>query len=284
MIVTIVGTGLIGGSMALDLRAKHFATKILGVEKNKHHAKEAMMFGTVDEIETLSKSIPISDLIIIAIPVAETIKILPFILDKIKNGAVVTDVGSTKNDICNSVKNHPNRKQFVPSHPIAGTENSGPKAAMKNLFEGKMTILCNKKNCHPDAIALVKNMYEILGMKILFMDSKDHDIHVAYVSHISHISSFMLATTVLDMEKNTSTIFNLAGSGFASTVRLGKSSPEMWAPIFLQNSKNISQALGTYIKELTEFKNFVDEKDYKKMFKAMKKANGIRKVLEGKKL
>lgn len=284
MITTIIGTGLIGGSMALDLKSRRFTRKILGVEKNKHHAKEALMFGVADDILPLDKAIPLSDLIIVAVPVTETKKILTEVLNKIKKDAVVTDVGSTKKEICDSVRNHPKRKQYVASHPIAGTENSGPKAALKNLFDDKMTIICEKKRSDARALETIKRMYETLGMKILYMDPADHDMHVAYVSHISHISSFMLATTVLNIEKSASTIFNLAGSGFASTVRLGKSSPEMWAPIFVQNSTYISQALGAYINELNEFKKYIDEKNPDKMCEAMKKANEIRKVLDGKKI
>ncbi len=284
MVTTIIGVGLIGGSMALDLKARGFTDHIIGVIRSEQNGKDALALGIIDEIMDIEKAIPLSDLIIIAVPVKATLEILPFILDRVKGHTVVTDVGSTKKDIEEVIKYHPKRKQFVASHPIAGTENSGAKAAINNLFDSKIGIICDIEQSEEKAVALIKKMYETLNMKLLFMQSEAHDMHVAYVSHISHITSFVLAQTVLEIEKSTSTIFNLAGSGFASTVRLAKSSPAMWVPIFEQNSKYISEALDAYINNLIEFKKNIDDKHPDALLETMKKANEIRRVLEGIKL
>jgi prephenate dehydrogenase len=281
MVITIIGVGLIGGSMALDLKQRGFTDRVIGVARSAQNAKDAIDLGIVDEIMVLEEALPLSDLVIVAIPVKACLELLPFVLDHIKANAVVTDVGSTKKDIELSIRNHPKRKQFVAAHPIAGTENSGAKAAIHNLFDNKIAILCDLNQSTEAAVAMVLKMYEVLNMKILYMESEAHDMHVAYVSHISHITSFVLAQTVLEIEKSTSTIFNLAGSGFASTVRLAKSSPAMWAPIFDQNATYISEALDAYIKNLIVFKQNIDQKNTEALYETMLQANGIRKVLEG---
>jgi len=281
MIVTIIGVGLIGGSIALDLKSRGFATRIIGVDKDKQNGKDAIMFGVVDQMMDLDKAIAASDVIIISIPVKATTELLPYILDNIKPNTVVTDVGSTKKDICDIVKKHKNRKQYVAFHPIAGTENFGAKAALKGLFDTKMGIICEKTASSPKAVKLVENMFETLNMKLLYMGADAHDMHVAYVSHMPHVISYVLAETVLEVEKSTSTIFNLAGSGFASTARLGKSPASMWVPIFEQNSKHISKALGVYIKNLERFKKSIDKKDAASMQKDITSANKIRNILEG---
>jgi len=278
MKITAIGLGLIGGSMALDLKARGFCSRVIGVDNNPEHCKKALELGIVHEIKSLDEALN-SDVVIISIPVTETAKLLPHILDNIGENTVVMDVGSTKQQICKAIKTHPKRKQFVGTHPIAGTENSGPSAAVHNLFDNKICILCVDDSALW-VVERVSELYETLNMKMLFMKADEHDMHVAYVSHISHISSFALATTVLEMEKNASTIFDLAGSGFASTVRLAKSSPDMWAPIFEQNSKYVSKALGTYIKHLERFKKNIDKKNSKGTHEAMTKANAIRKILK----
>nr|MBA3706669.1 prephenate dehydrogenase [Bacteroidota bacterium] len=243
MVVTIIGVGLIGGSIALDLKSRGFATRIIGVDKDKQNGLDAIMFGVVDEMMDLDKAISVSDIIIISIPVKATTELLPYILDRVKPNTVITDAGSTKKDICEIVKKHKNRKQYVAFHPIAGTENFGAKAALKGLFDTKMGIICEKALSSPKAVKLIEKLFETLNMKLLYMDADSHDMHVAYVSHMPHVISYVLAETVLEVEKSTSTIFNLAGSGFASTARLGKSPASMWVPIFEQNSKHISKAL-----------------------------------------
>lgn len=278
MKITVIGLGLIGGSMALDLKARGFCNRVIGVDSNPEHCKQALNLGIVDEIKPLGEALN-SSVVIVSIPVTETTKLLPQILDTIGENTVVMDVGSTKQEICKAVKKHPRRGQFVATHPIAGTEYSGPTAAIKNLFDNKICILC-AEDSELWVIEIISELYEVLNMKLLFMKPDEHDMHVAYVSHISHISSFALATTVLEMEKNTSTIFDLAGSGFASTVRLAKSSPDMWAPIFEQNAKYVSKALGTYIKHLEKFKKNIDSGNAKATHEIMTKANAIRKILK----
>jgi prephenate dehydrogenase len=282
MTITVIGLGLIGGSMALDLKARGYCSRIIGVDTNPEHCKQAISLGIVDEIKNLNDALD-SEIIIVAIPVSDTANILPYILDNINEKTVVMDVGSTKLHICNAVKKHLKREQFVGTHPIAGTENSGPAAAMKNLFDNKITILCVDDSALW-AVERITNLYETLNMKLVFMKADEHDKHVAYISHISHISSFALATTVLEIEKSASAIFELAGSGFESTVRLAKSSPDMWAPIFEQNAKHVSRALNTYIKHLIKFKKNIDKKNTKANYEMMKQANAIRKILDKKSL
>lgn len=278
MKITVVGLGLIGGSLALSL--KGFQTHIIGVDKKEEHKKMALELGIVDEILSLDEAVKISDLIILAIPVDAARNLLPRILDLITQKAVVVDMGSTKYGICQKVKKHPKRENFVASHPIAGTEYSGPAAAFSSLFTGKTTIICEKEKSTPWAVELVEKMYKILDMKIVYMQAEEHDLHISYVSHLSHISSFTLGLTVLDIKKNEKNILNMAGSGFASTVRLAKSSPEMWNPIFQQNKKHVVNALDAYIERLVEFKNNIETDNYNKLHNMMTEANKIGKIIK----
>ena len=206
---------------------------------------------------------------------------LTSLLNQISDDQIIIDLGSTKEGICSIADLHPKRNLFVASHPIAGTENVGPKAAFDGLFDNKITIICDEEKSNKSAIAICKSIYEVLNMKVLFMDSKEHDRHIAYVSHLSHITSFVLGQTVLEIEEDEKSIFNMAGSGFASTVRLAKSSPDMWAPIFEQNQEHLSTALGTYINNLQDFKNKIDSGDKESLHGLMKKVNDIRRVLNG---
>ncbi len=278
MRTTIIGLGLIGGSLSKDLKERGVITHVTGVDANKANAEEALKLGLADEIKTLEEALD-SDLILITIPVNAIEKVIPAVLDKINPKAVVIDMGSTKENICNVIRNHPNRKRFVAAHPIAGTENAGPSAAINNLFDNKISIICEKELNDKDALDIAEDLFRTLKMNLIYMDAKEHDMHLAYISHLSHITSFALGNTVLDIEKNHKNIFNLAGSGFASTVRLAKSSPSMWEPIFEQNSKNILTALDAYIQKLQQFREFVNEKNTKELYRFMEEANQIRKVL-----
>lgn len=278
MRVTIIGLGLIGGSMAIDLKKRKFADIIYGVDKNKLHAETAKSIGLVDEIVNLEEGIKLADLIIVSTPVNIVQAILPSILDKINN-QIVTDVSSTKHGLCKLVKNHPKRKNFVASHPMAGTEYSGPWAAISHMYDGKSAIICNQHESSKKALRIVEDMYGSLNMRMIYMDAKSHDVHAAYVSHISHISSFILALTVLDKEKDEKQIFNMAGGGFRSTVRLAKSSAEMWTPIFNQNSENVVDVLNTYIMKLQEFKLKIAENDKSGISKMIEDANKIKRIV-----
>jgi prephenate dehydrogenase len=281
MTVTIIGLGLIGGSIATDLRAASFASHLIGVDNNADHCKKALELGLVDSVATLDDALKITDLIVIAIPVDNAKALLPNLLDAVNDKQVVVDMGSTKAGICAAVEGHANRARFVASHPIAGTENVGPSAAIPNLFRGKMTIICDRDHSADDALNEVLELYRALAMEIIFMPAEEHDKHIAYVSHLSHISSFTLGLTVLEMEKNERNIFNLAGSGFASTVRLAKSSPDMWAPIFEQNSDNLLAALDTYIAQLTGFRQDIADQNKEGLHERMTDANKIRRILDG---
>ena len=281
MKTTVIGLGLIGGSIALDLRAARISSVLYGVDINSENAQKAIELGLVDSVMTLEESIPASDLIVVAIPVNALSKLLPRVLDLINPGAVVIDAGSTKSSICRAVLDHPARRSFVASHPIAGTENSGPEAAFAGLFLNKTNIICEKEKSSAEALAVAGKVMDALGMQTIFMEAEEHDKHVAYVSHLSHVSSFLLGQTVLDIEKDEKNIFALAGSGFASTVRLAKSSPDMWAPIFEQNLDYLSQALQEYIMHLQKFHYHLLKRDTKELHRIMAGANEIRRVLEG---
>lgn len=280
MTVTIVGIGLIGGSLATDLRKRGFATKIIGVDNSIHHRNIAHLCGLVDETMELSQAVENSELIILSTPVDSNCKMLPEILDMIGNSAkVVTDMGSTKASIAEVCSNHPRRGRYVAAHPMAGTEYSGPLAAHSRLFDYKMSIICDPQRSDPDALEMVRNMFAVLNMKTVYMDSHEHDVHVAYVSHISHITSFSLALCVLDKEKETENILTLAGGGFESTVRLAKSNGETWAPIFAENSGYIIEVLDTYVEKMNSFRRLIESRDIEGLKKLMDDANRIQKIL-----
>ena len=281
MNICIIGIGLIGGCLAIDLRKNEFSSRIVGVDNNPEHADEALRLGLVDEILSMEEALQKADLIILAVPVNQVTRILPEILNQLDENTFITDMGSTKTDICQIANNHPKRHHFVASHPIAGTENNGPGSAFSGLFKNKTTIICEKEKSSRHALDAVEKLYRGLEMHIIYMDPDDHDLHLAYVSHLSHVSSFTLGLTVLDIEKSRENIFNLAGSGFSSTVRLASSSSDMWAPIFNQNSGNLSKALGAYISHLQNFKYLIDNHEETKLSNLIKEANRIGPILQG---
>lgn len=281
MKTTIIGLGLIGGSIAIDLRKSGIATDIVGIDLNQAHATKAVELGLIDRIETEDKAIANADLIILAIPVSALVQLIPSILDSIKKTAVVIDTGSTKSSICKAVSHHEHREQFVAAHQIAGTENSGPEAAFSGLFLNKTNIICEREKSSDHTLAVAEKAFAKLGLNTIYMEPEEHDKHVAYVSHLSHVSSFLLGQTVLDIERDEKNIFALAGSGFSSTVRLAKSSPDMWAPIFEQNAEYLSQALLEYIMHLQKFQYHLMKRDVKELHRIMKDANHIREVLNG---
>lgn len=282
MTVAIVGLGLIGGSIALDLRKAGFATRLIGLDQNEDNQRVALDLGLVDSVMSDSTALAEAEFVVVAIPVNAACHVLPTYLDLLNENAVIIDVGSTKGAICKSVAYHPKRNQFVAAHPLAGTENSGPRAALAGLFQGKVTILCDIESSSAPAIELTERVFKTLGMRINYMEAEEHDRHVAYVSHLSHVSSFLLGQTVLDIEKDEKNIFNLASTGFASTVRLAKSSPDMWAPIFDQNAEYLSQALQEYIMHLQRFHYHLMKHDTQELHRIMTKANDIRRVLDNK--
>jgi prephenate dehydrogenase len=281
MTITIVGVGLLGGSFALAVREKYPKAKFIGVDASSVHGKLALAKGIVDEMKPLAGAVAVSDLVVLATPVNSILELLPQILDQLPQGATVTDLGSTKELICQLVDSHPKRPQFVPIHPMAGTENSGPGAAFRELLPGKNLIICDREKCDSDSLKLVEALFSDIDMKLFYMNPQEHDLHLAYVSHLSHISAFALGLTVLEKEKDEQAIFDMASTGFSSTVRLAKSSPQMWAPIFDQNRANVSQALADYIDFLQQFKAIIDDQNLDDSFEFMAKANQIRRVLEG---
>jgi len=280
MKISIIGLGLIGGSIALDLRKTGFATSLTGIDANPEHAKTALQLGLVDRIASLEEGLKDADIVLIAIPVDKIEKILPKVLDLIDPSASVTDVGSTKRVICDSVTNHPRRGNYVAAHPMAGTENSGPEAALEGIFEKKICIICDQEESKPQHLALIEKMFHTIGLDLAYMTSDEQDHSTAHVSHLPHATSFALANAVLDVNDRR-IIFDLASGGFQSTVRLAKSSPEMWAPIFKQNGKYVIESLNLYIKHLEDFRNSIEEDDSNRLIELMKNANRIREILAG---
>ncbi len=280
MVVAVVGIGLIGGSLATDLKKRGFAEKVIGVDNNIQHCNIAKLCGLVDETDSLENAIRQSDLVILCTPVDTNCIMIPQILTMINGSSkVVTDMGSTKASIAEACKDHPNRGRYVAAHPMAGTEYSGPLAAHSRLFDYKTAIICDAQRSDNDALDLVKGMFTVLNMRTVIMDSHEHDIHVAYVSHISHITSFSLALCVLDKEQETENILTLAGGGFESTVRLAKSNGDTWAPIFAENSDYIVEVMDTYIEKMKLFRNMISEKNIEGLKKIMSDANRIQKIL-----
>jgi prephenate dehydrogenase len=281
MVISIIGVGLLGGSFALSLREKYPNIRFVGVDNSVVNQKIALAKGIVDEIMTLEEALEVAELSVVATPVDAVIKLLPYILDRIPAGKTVMDLGSTKELICGIVASHPKREQFVAVHPMAGTENSGPGAAFKELLFNKNVIICDREKSQADSLGLVETFLRDVGMRIHYMTPVEHDLHLAYVSHLSHISSFALGLTVLDKERDEKAIFDMASTGFSSTVRLAKSSPQMWAPIFDQNKENVSKALGDYIELLKKFKLAIDNEDLETSFQFMNRANDIGRILNG---
>lgn len=277
--IAIIGVGLMGGSLALRLHEKKLSSKLMGVESNAENAKMAIELELVDEILPLEKAIEVSDVLILAIPVDAAVRLLPDILNKIDQ-QIVIDLGSTKLQLIEAVKDHPNRKRFVASHPMWGTEYSGPSAAVVGAFQDKATIICNADECDIDALAWVQEMYRKIGMRIIEMDAQAHDLHAAYISHISHITSFALANTVLEKEKEEEAIFELASAGFESTVRLAKSNPAMWVPILLQNRENVLDVLTEHIEQLIKFRNVISENNMEQLTRLINDANKIKRILK----
>jgi prephenate dehydrogenase len=279
MNVAIIGTGLIGGSMGLALRDLGIASRRIGVEASEEHRKRALELGLVDETAGLEQAVTGADLVIVAIPVHAVEEMLPHVLDLVDR-QVVMDVSSTKEAILKAAAGHPKRSRFVATHPMWGTEYSGPDAAVQGAFQGKVTVISGREDSDEDAVALVEDIYRQLGMRLIYMDAAAHDVHAAYVSHISHITSFALANTVLEKEREEDTIFAMASAGFESTVRLAKSNPAMWAQIFMQNRENILDVLNEHISQLRKFKSCLEKENESYLAELIVNANKIRKILK----
>lgn len=277
--IAIIGVGLIGGSLAIQLHEKKLSSKLIGVDANPEHAQQAVDLELVDETLPLDDAIEQSEVIVLAIPVDKLVDLLPSIMDKIDQ-QIVIDLGSTKGQLIKAIKGHPKRGRYVATHPMWGTEYSGPQAAVRGAYENKAVIICNAEESDADALEWVKGMYKKIGMHLLEMEAKSHDLHAAYVSHISHITSFALANTVLEKEKEENAIFELASAGFESTVRLAKSNPAMWVPIFMQNKVNVLDVLTEHIAQLTKFKESIEKGDNNLLQGLIEDANKIRRIIK----
>ena len=279
MNITVIGIGLIGGSMALDLKSSSDKTKIIGVEANARNAQSAIDNGLVDTIRPLNEAIEDAELIVLAAPPDASLELLPTILDNIEN-QYVTDVCSVKTPLIKAIQNHPKRANYIAAHPMAGTEHSGPEASIYGLFDEKACIFCDTEQNSSPALQAVRNLYETLNMRIIQMDSESHDKHAAFVSHISHISSFALALTVLDKEQSEQNIFNLASGGFDSTVRLAKSAASMWRPVFELNRENILEVIDNYTAHLKNFREAIANTKSDEISELINESNKIKKVLK----
>ncbi|QEC51402.1 prephenate dehydrogenase [Anseongella ginsenosidimutans] len=279
MTAAIIGIGLIGGSLALSLREKGIAGTIIGVDNDSANIKKALDLRLIDRAASLEEAVQASGLIVLAIPVDAILKVLPRVLDLVST-QVVMDLGSTKSKILQAVANHPKRGRLVAAHPMAGTEYSGPEAAIKDLFKGKTMVFCDARKSDEDAFEMAEALVESLEMRRVFMNASEHDLHTAYVSHISHITSFALALTVLEKEKEEGHIFELASGGFESTVRLAKSSPDMWVPVFRQNRENVLDVLEEHIHQLKNMQKLLENEDYEAFYKLIQRSNKIRKILK----
>ncbi|MEL6918251.1 MAG: prephenate dehydrogenase [Bacteroidota bacterium] len=280
MNIFVIGVGLIGGSMARDIKQLYSGVTIYGIDNNDAHLEEAMALGLVD-VKSGYDELALADMVVVSIPVDVLVQELPGILDKINEDAVVFDAGSTKSLVCKAVENHPKRRNFLACHPISGTEFSGPSAAISGLYKDKTNIICEIEKTAFRLQEKALELFQRLGMRIRYMNPEAHDKHIAYVSHLSHISSFMLGKTVIEKEKNERDIFDMAGSGFESTVRLAKSSPAMWTPIFEQNKDNVIETLEEYIQNLESFKQLLIADNYKGIYDEMNNTNKIREILKG---
>jgi prephenate dehydrogenase len=278
VVITIIGIGLIGGSLAITLKENGFASRVIGVDQSKDNLDKAIRRRLIDEDMELAEAVAAADIVVVATPVDAMLTLLPQVLDMVDQ-QVVMDMGSTKINIMEAVANHPKRGRLVATHPMAGTEYSGPEAAIPGLFDNKCTVLCDVEQSDEDAQEVVKRLYASIPMRIVYLNSKEHDLHTAYVSHISHISSFALALTVLEKERDENQIFQLASGGFSSTVRLAKSSPDMWIPIFRQNRDNVLDVLDEHINQLARFRSLLIKKDYQKFYERIEEANQIRKII-----
>ena len=277
--ITIVGVGLISGSFSLALKEKGLVKNVIGISRTEASIKKALELGLIDESLPLKEAVAKSDLIYVAIPVDATVTVMREIMDIITDKQIVADAGSTKNVLCKSLADHPMRRRFVATHPMWGTEYSGPEAAVRDAFVGRSCVICEKEKSDKDAVETMENIYKQLGMHLVYMDADAHDVHAAYVSHISHITSFALANTVLEKEKEEDAIFELAGGGFASTVRLAKSSPAMWAPVFMQNRENVLDVLNEHISQLRKFKSCLEKENYEYLWELMENANKIKRII-----
>jgi prephenate dehydrogenase len=279
MNIAVIGLGLIGGSAALVLKERQPSLRIIGVDASKTHGEQALQLGIADELLPLPAAVEKADVVIVAVPVDATLPVLQQVLD-ICNWQVVIDMGSTKQVIMESIASNPRRGRYVAAHPMWGTEFSGPAAATAMAFTGKAAVICNAEESDADALDTAKDLLETLGLHLVYMNAADHDLHTAYISHISHITSFALANTVLEKEKEEGAIFELASAGFESTVRLAKSNPDMWLPIFRQNKENVLDVLNEHISQLRKFKACLEKENWEYLRELMVHANDIRRILK----
>ena len=278
--ITIVGVGLISGSWSLALKDRGLVRNVIGVSRTAASAQKALGLGLIDEVLPLGEAVRKSDLIYVAIPVDVTVPVMRQIMDLVTDKQIVADAGSTKHVLCESLAGHPMRSRFVATHPMWGTEYSGPEAAVRDAFRGRACVICEKEKSDPNAVEAIEWLYKEMGMHIVYMDANSHDMHAAYISHISHITSFALANTVLEKEKEESAIFELAGGGFESTVRLAKSNPSMWLPIFMQNKEHVLDVLNEHIAQLRKFKSCLEKENYTYLQELIENANKIKRILK----
>jgi prephenate dehydrogenase len=278
--ITIVGVGLISGSFSLALKERGLVRNVIGVSRTPESIRKAKELGLIDEALPLEEAVKKSDLVYVAIPVDVTVPVMRQIMDLVTDKQIVADAGSTKLALCESLTGHPMRSRFVAMHPMWGTEYSGPEAAVRDAFRGRACVICEREKSAPDAVEVMEKLYTDMGMHMVYMDANSHDMHAAYISHISHITSFALANTVLEKEKEDNAIFELAGGGFESTVRLAKSNPSMWLPIFMQNKEHVLDVLNEHIAQLRKFKSCLEKDNADYLRELMENANKIGRIIK----
>jgi prephenate dehydrogenase len=274
--IGIIGLGLMGGSLAKAVKRYGIAKKVYGFTNSEKNKKDILELNLVDELVDLETLKKVSDVIILAIPVDAIINMFPNFLEISKNTTII-DMGSTKEYI---VKNIPKdiRKNFIAAHPMTGTEKSGPKAAIDDLYEGKTVVLCDLEDNENLHVNKAFKIFQAIGMRIVVMDSAQHDIHACFMSHLPHVISFSLANTVMNHEDPKS-IIALAAGGFKDMSRIAKSSPRMWSDIFKQNRKNLLASIDLFESQLQNARKMLEEENYELLEEWMKKANTLHEIL-----
>lgn len=277
MKVAIIGLGLMGGSLGLCLKENKFVSCVFGHDIDKKNANLALNLGLIHELIKFDKKILSKcDIIILATPVNAIVSLLKK-LEFLPKSTTIIELGSTKNVI---VKATPNslKSQIIYAHPMCGTENSGAKAAFKELYAGSVCVLCDSEKAAHTHQKRAVEIFSHLGMKITFMDSVAHDHHAAIISHLPHAISFALANFVMK-EEDKKNIVHLGGSSFKGMSRIAKSSPAMWESIFKQNKANLIYSIERFQKELELCKQMIAKDDTKSLDKWMKEANALRGIL-----
>ena len=278
--VTFIGFGLINSSLARIFKLKSLSKEICAYSRRKKTRLKINDLNIVDEVyDDLKKSVENSDLIILGVPVGSMGDVVKEFSSSIKPGAIVTDVGSVKKGIIDSILPILSKDvHFVPGHPIAGTENSGPEAGFADLFKGRWCILTPNENTSKKAVETVKNIWQEAGMKVTLMDADYHDRVLAITSHIPHLVAYSIVGTVAELEDQLKTeVIKYSAGGFRDFTRIAASNPIMWRDVFLNNSEAVLEMLGRFIEDLTALQKNIRWQDGEALEELFLKTRDIRK-------